>query len=810
MKRRSKVPRRLWYYPNRKASVPAEQDIPDNQEAGKQSRAKKFPLKSLALILLILTAIVFFDQLLCFAFIRIGSMATGLDLRADKVELSITDGHLKITNLRIHDPRNTAGEQMLELPLFYIRWDNQKLLNGKLFIPEINLRNLQLSGEISSDGKLNLQNLFYPLFQLSEDMDDFPLDIRKIQISNIFITISDRRLENNIDGTGFYLRSLNISPERGVVDLNGFQMFPPHDHRNNILKINNIKLMFAPDMINSAPLILKEADVSGVRMTAGFNDCESVIKALTGTFKHFSIGSGNDSEIVWQLKNFIIRNVSLNCRDIHSKNSIHGFGINFEECSGSLTEGNIHMKNLTVTNPQGYNREMLGIGSLSVDFRTESIFSNIPQIDRIRADKINAVAEIKEENRTNIAEINIALKNFIARINPDTAIENDESKIFIPEIKNFQFTNAELSILDGRKDHRAGSFSICFKEVAGSPEQGTIKLKELQVSSPAGCDKDMLKIKSAEAEYIPGIFTAGQKKVIRNISINGLSATAGLKDPETSNINEAAAAVELLLSPFISNGELEVISADTDVPEILNSELKNCQFSIRDYRKENNVDGFSVGFAALSYSKNTGFFTMNNLLIANPRTYTRPNLLTAAGISAKLNAANNKILPKELEINKMHGCLEYRNQDNCNIHDVADALCILFKHPLPCKNNAVESDYNRTAQYTIDILNVKDSSVTVLNPAQHLSLTKPYSEKQKNVSFESSDAPLLTSIHDQTAELEAGCKSIQTLQMLTFLDSTTDPSRKLLKKTYEAGREKLKKKHGVKTHFFKKFLDFLQ
>ena len=779
-----------------------------------QKRLKKASLKLLfVLIILAAVTLIFFDQMLYFAIITLGSNLAGVDISMDKVETSLRRGDIKIINLRIGNPEGFSDGNLAEAASIYISIDKSSLFSEELIFSEIEVRNLSVHGEINAGGMLNLQQLSNNIRLGNKKRTDSGgqrIIFSHIRLDNLSVSISDDRNERNITGSGISLRYADVSVPTGRAELNNLKITPPKQYSGKLLELNTVEIQFTPDIFRAAAPEISSIKIDGLQTIIGlagenkssiheiFWNCNQLFFPDDAAKNDDSnaANADNASPNTLSFDKFSFKNVSLTFHDAEYKNSIHGFGVSFEQLQCSLKEGSITLSGLQVTNPEGFNRNMLRIKTAEIKFVPDSIYTNSPEITMTTADSIHTVVGFNENSQSNLHAVYKSLEQLLMPWNSDN-IKTDEQTAdseIVPVIGNFKLSNIVLDVWDIRKESNINGFGININQISGSVKDGRLNLAGLQIDQPAGYTEDMLNIKTLDMQIVPE--SIGKPVVvIKDLQIDGMHAIAGLKAPGNSNIREVADTVMLLcypiFAPSIEAGKNDSEKNEGTTVDIQNCVLKNCSISVHDSRKNNNIQGFSIAVGNLSYNHDSGNLSVHKFQITNPDKFHHRYLMTVESIYAGLKKHDSSYHLKHLEINELHGVLEYNAQGRTNFHEVSDALFVIFKQTPPCllPDAKKEKKEAKETTYVLDYYRVKNSSLQLWDPKTKVPLKMPLGRDEKNYTMVSSDTPILESWHEDAVSSEKSMKDITHASkvMMYLLNATAESGIDFLWKTTENG-----------------------
>ena len=144
-------------------------NIPENNDTQAKPEKKKSKLLRrilrvtawiFAVILLLLAILVVFrDTVIKNSITGVGSWLTGVEITLEDFETSLSEGDVKITNLKIANPKGYGKSHLVELGSFYLNIDLPSLLTDNIVIEEIDVNGLQLVAEFNRNGKFNAVEL---------------------------------------------------------------------------------------------------------------------------------------------------------------------------------------------------------------------------------------------------------------------------------------------------------------------------------------------------------------------------------------------------------------------------------------------------------------------------------------------------------------------------------------------------------------------------------------------------------------------------------------------------------------------------
>lgn len=191
--------------PAKKSDAPSP-ETSENEGAKKGSRLKKTARivgwTLLAILLILVLLVIFRDFVITKSITGIGSWLTGTKITIEKFETSLSEGDVRITNLKIANPDGYDRPSLLELDSFYLNIGVKSLLSDTILIEEIDVNGLRLTCEFSGKGRFNLVHL---VDNIEEKIppDDKPkekpenpktVSIDTLNVSNSSITVRDDRV----------------------------------------------------------------------------------------------------------------------------------------------------------------------------------------------------------------------------------------------------------------------------------------------------------------------------------------------------------------------------------------------------------------------------------------------------------------------------------------------------------------------------------------------------------------------------------------------------------------------------------------
>ena len=762
-------------------------------------------LKStLFFLLLLFTAVVvavliFFDTLLYFAITAAGNKIIGVPVSLEEVETSFSRGDIKLIKLKIGDT-NGSSNPILQVDSIYLDFDLLTLLSGKAVIKNLELRNTTLSGTISENGELDIAGLFdknnWP--SLSGKRNYGSIAINRFSIDNVRIIFRDRRKKHSIDGFGIFLKQLTGDRSNNI-SLRQLKVISPAEYEKNMLEILSANIEFQPFSPSGATPAVKSVEINEMHAVAGVRKNKgSNIQQVLNTFNPF-FSSAEDTAgfpALPVIQDLFIRNSSFTIRDADHNGSLHGFGIRFKELHSSPGNGVVDLTGLQIVNPRGQNKNLLNIRQTSISFVPETLLSGELIINNVYADGLHAAAGLRKNHTSDVHELIDSMEDVFFPANdtlffsPDTAGENDNDDIFPIEINNFELHNGSLIVSDTRNPEKRSEFGAKFAQLSGSWSTGNVSLKNFSVANLHTDKERMLKIKSIDLKFIPESLESPET-VFENIDISGTRAVVKLHDDNHADINNAGKSLQILLSPLFP-GSTGTASDNTPASMKINRFCtSDCIISLRDMRKNGNTDGLSLALGSLEFTRQPGKLQITNLKISNPRTFSKPEMLNLAYMTALFPSPQKGKSISEidlLEIDGLHITAEFRQDGKNNIHDSCDSLCLLlsggdFKcSPSEPQNNTPQTS-GQSAPARIKKFNLDNSSFEIWDARQKVPLTMPLKQNAENIEFEGDDQDTLSALHAVAVDMEKQCDGAADVSklFLNILNSTAQSGIQLLK-----------------------------
>ncbi|MBE6355927.1 MAG: hypothetical protein E7058_02295 [Lentisphaerae bacterium] len=756
------------------------------------------------LFFLLVAAIVFLDPLIHFGITVAGSRLTGCQISADKVEISISQGYLKIINLQVANPDGFSSGNMLTADSLYCSIVPQTVFADTIIIRELEVRNLRIYPEISAEKKLNFQSFadsFSTLFSSSapeknSSCPDFVIE--NLELKNSALITTDLRRNKNINGFSIRFNSLAGNSKSGMAALHGLQIIPSGQNRASMLEINSALLKFQSIPGKSVFSSIRNCEINSIKIrfsTGGqeLNALRNIVDTF-GTCLPPAMDKEHHQELP-EVHDFTIRDISVSLQD--EANSA-GVTAKCKIFHGSLTNGKTVLKNVSVSTIRSTGSDLLNLKHVNVEFVPESIFSPKVQIRKFHAENLSATANLYDRQ---YSDIHIAVDAINAVDVPDNALNSSETTEL--QVESFELKNGVLRVRDLRSGELRGSdFDVRFSDIYGSWNRGSLGVKKLEISDPALQNIKLLKLESALFDFVPESLTS-PVTVIRKVDFNGISAVAVLNENNRTNVYKFAEALQALISPFASDDLARGSSAEkADSVIVDNYTMNNGRFFLLDRRKNSNVSGLNCSVGKVVFSRARGWFGLSDLKICNPRNYSRSaHLLTLDSIQAAFPAGAVVQSLDSLEVKGMHVKLEFGENGKSNIHESADAVCTLIAKdkfvcsPEPATPAPAVPETGNDSPIIIKQFSLTDSSFAIFDARQKIPVKVPLAQSQKNMVIESSsNSDPVNTIHSIAALLEKECDGITNPAKLFIeqLDKTTGPGIKLLKNCGKASGDLLR------------------
>ena len=747
----------------------------------------------------LIALIVFFDTILYFAISAAGSKIIGLPVTVEEVETSFHRGDIKLINLKI----GSAAEPVIQVDSIYVDIDKTALFSGNPVIRKLELRNTSLYGNIYDDNQPDIRRTADRIFSIfsAGSGKTGGLTVEDIIIDNFRIIFRDRRKEHHIDGFGLYLQKFAGNCHDGKFSLSRMRIVPPRGYEKNMLEILSADAEFLPDTSASLQPIVKQLEVNGMHAVAGLHEKTSSIQDVLETFSAIFQSRFETAEHLTAIPVFqkiIINNSSFTFWDSSRSGLLHGFGIRVKELDCSPANGTFTLAHLQISNPRGDNRKFLEIRQASAGFEPDSIFSKELVINDIYADGIRVAAELNKNDDSDVHELLDSMEDIFfpsdgAATEPITA---GDDKIYSVKIDKFDLRNGLLALSDTRNPGQENKFTAGFKQLSGSWESGQTFLKNFTVSDLRTPGEEIVSIKSAEMKFVPESLAA-PVTVIENIELAGLYAAARLYGNNQSDISGITNALQILLSPVFSGSIRDAASPDKQQAagiRVNRFRISDSMFLLKDQRELNNVHGVSLSLGNFEFTRQEGMLLLNNIKISNPHTFSKPEMLNLAYLSAKFTFRENSKNVSQIDaidIDGLHVNVEFNRDGKCNIHESCDALCLLFSGGTfvcrvspgtdePADRQEEQADSEPSS--VIKLFKLDNSTLSIWDARQKVPMEIPLKQQAADIELSSSNQSTLDSMHMAAVDLEKECSGATdpSKLLLDILDSTARSGMQLI------------------------------
>lgn len=720
-------------------------------------------------------AFVFLDSLLHFGITVIGSKITGCAITLDRVELSLTSGNIKITNLKIANPDGFSRRIMLETAYCYLSVNPGTIFSGEVVFRELELRNFRIYPEITADRKFNLhtlkENLNRHFSEQNEKSSPRSYSLKNLSIANAALVTSDQREQQNINGFSILFNSLTGNSDSGQYSLHGLQIIPSDVHRSNCLEIRSAALKLHPGSGNSSLPAIRNCEINGLTTGISIKGRERhVLRDIYDTIMmlaSFAPPSDTPAAGVPEIYDFTMRDIAISVRD---KTNSRDITTRLALFQGSFAEGKAVIENFTISSIRNRNNDLLRFEHADLCFIPNSVFSNEITISNLNIKNINASTNIYDRDSTDIHELTDTVEDVIYSIDP-------EKTEIIVKVDSFDLCNGILQIRDKHSGNQsANNFDLKFNAVHSSWKKGTLSVDTLEVSAPAIEKIKLLQLDSAAFEFIPESLNA-PTTVIEKMAFKGVNAVAILDDDKRTDIYKITGVLQALISPFYSGNITAEAQKNSESSIIINNyTMNNSRIFLLDRRKEATVSGVTCYLEKLYFSRAQGIFDLYNLDLSNPRNYRAPHLLTIDSIKAFFPKGTTVNDLDSLEIDGAHISMEFKSDGKNNLHESTDALCFLIsRKKFDCRQASLTPDNatgspkstNGEPPFVIRKFSLNNSSFSLYDARQQASAQKvPLADTQENIVLDSGgQSDLETTLHSTVLALEKKC------------DGLTDPGK---------------------------------
>ena len=470
---------------------------------------------------------------------------------------STVDGKFSLTGLHLTPP-GECSHSMLELNSAEITIDPASIYSQNPVIKNIKINDLNATAALHDTGNSNIHivfDAFEQLFHATTDVPEFfdsrqiTPKVENISVNNSSLAVWDERNQNNIHGFGIKFDNFSAAITSGDITFKKLIISNPRNYSRNMLEIKSAHIKFEPDSIWSGIPVFNNIQADGIQATAGFrgdNDSNvtEVIFSVKEIFQSITAtpasAEAEADDLFPVVKNFNISDASFIVADSRTADNIHGFGAYFKQFSGSPSKGSLFLSGLKVKNPQGYNRDMLDVKTLLLEFVPESLSEPVTKIQKIEVDGINAIIGLKENNHSNIHDVRNTFAVIFFPLFYKKSQETTDAADYLSslEISDFVMTNSTVSVWDSRSTDNLHGFSASVEKLDLSKTNGFISLKNLRLTNPNGYqNKEMLTIGSLDSKFTE---SDNGTLITETLIINSLHASGEFKTDGRFNMHETA------------------------------------------------------------------------------------------------------------------------------------------------------------------------------------------------------------------------------------------------------------------------------
>lgn len=277
---------------------------------------------------------------------------------------------------------------------------------------------------------------------------------------------------SKVTGSNITLDSVELSLSRGIFKIVNLKVGNPENFDSpGMLELGTFFTSWDNKSLLTKKIIIHDIEVRQLHVTAEVNESGKLnFLALAEKFAPKDAGKTADPEVkkagpstpppeIW-IEKFVLEDFDFNWIDRRKEFSIHGFGASFEKIDGSITGGNIIIKNLQVDNPESYKLDnLLEIIDINIQLDPQTLYSQTPVIKNIEVSGLTACAEFNNNGEFNVLALVDSLQNIFPEKTPadpqpetDNA-ENDESGNAPQpqaELKSFSLTGSWFHLEDDR------------------------------------------------------------------------------------------------------------------------------------------------------------------------------------------------------------------------------------------------------------------------------------------------------------------------------------------------------------------------
>lgn len=166
--------------------------------------------------------------------------------------------------------------------------------------------------------------------------------------------------------------------------------------------------LFSPEIIVNA-LELRKLHVTADVDRNGKLNFLALAEKFSGTEDKENEDKETETEkspVKVNIKKFILEDIRLNWFDDRTDCNIAGFGVSFDELSGSLGNGEAVLKNIRIGNPDTYDiDDMISITSVAADFDYDSIHTPVMVVNSLTVNELKMCAEYNNKGNFNFLDL---------------------------------------------------------------------------------------------------------------------------------------------------------------------------------------------------------------------------------------------------------------------------------------------------------------------------------------------------------------------------------------------------------------------
>ena len=258
-----------------------------------------------------------------------------------------------------------------------------------------------------------------------------------------------------VTGSSISLDEIELSLRRGDLKVVNLQISNPDGFNSGkMLELGTFYIAIDKSSLLTADIVIKDIQLHKLHVTADVNSSgklnflkvvENIVPPATGsqttaamlvlpaasiapngTSVKYTIPPAPEKSVmlprVW-IDNLDISDIQFHWQDSRAKLGINNFGVTLQNIAGSLTAGDIQVKNIQIFNPDGYEKKhLLSLETVAVNLLPETAYSPAPVIKSVEVSGLKACAEFNKSGDFNILQIVESLQDALA---PQTKTENN-------------------------------------------------------------------------------------------------------------------------------------------------------------------------------------------------------------------------------------------------------------------------------------------------------------------------------------------------------------------------------------------------